>query len=182
MAKADAMDTDAPRDIRDLLGFRLSLLTTVSDRKAQAQISAKFGMNLGEWRTLGAIKAWGPATLADLARTLYQDKGQLSRTIKSLSQRGLVSSAYGAQGRRSPLFRLTAEGRRQHDRMLRYAGDRNAHLLEALAPRERAQIFQILDKLRNAAEEAYREVSAGNAKGRGVAPQRARRQRPEARP
>lgn len=182
MAKAGAMNTDDPRDIRDLLGFRLALLTTISDRKAQAQISARFGMNLGEWRALGAIKAWGPATLADLARSLYQDKGQLSRTIKALSQRGLVSSVYGPQGRRSPIFQLTAEGRRWHERMLRYAGERNAHLLDALAARERTQIFVILDKLRRTADEAYRQVSTGGGGGKSVASIRTRPQRTEASP
>ena len=182
MAKAGAMNADAPRDIRDLLGFRLALLTTISDRKAQAQISAKFGMNLGEWRALGAIKAWGPATLADLARSLYQDKGQLSRTIKSLSQRGLVSSAFGPQGRRSPIFQLTAEGRRWHDRMLRYAAERNAHLLDALTARERTQIFVILDKLRRTADEAYRAVAANGARGKTTGASRTRQNRTEARP
>lgn len=182
MARPESIKTDTPRDIRDLLGFRLALLTTVSDRKAQTQISGRFQMNLGEWRALGAIKAWGPATLAELARALYQDKGQLSRTIKALSQRGLVASVYGAGGRRSPLFQLTAEGRRWHERMLRYAGERNAHLLESLAPRERAQIFRILDKLTRAAEAAYQQASAESVKGRLPASSRVRAQRSEVRP
>ncbi|MFO1115926.1 MAG: MarR family transcriptional regulator [Beijerinckiaceae bacterium] len=182
MAKSGAISTDAPRDIRDLLGFRLALLTTVSDRKAQAQISGRFQMNLGEWRALGAVRAWGPATLADLARALYQDKGQLSRTIKTLSQRGLVASVCGPGGRRSPLFQLTAEGRRWHERMLRYAGDRNAHLLESLAPRERVLIFKILDKLTRAAEQAYREVSGESARSKVATNGRARSHRSEARP
>lgn len=152
-----------PRDIRDLLGFRLSLLATISDRKAQSQISGRFGMNLGEWRALGAVRAWEPTTLAGLARALYQDKGQLSRTIKALSQRGLVASAPGANGKRSPLFRLTAEGRRCHDRMLTFAADRNAHLLDALNERERSQLYRILDKLTQTTASAYDAAMADQA-------------------
>lgn len=155
MNAGPAVQPTQPRDIRDLLGFRLSLLTTISDRKAQSQISGRFAMNLGEWRALGAIKAWAPASLADLSRALYQDKGQLSRTVKALGVRGLVVSAPGSNGKRGPLFRLTPEGRRRHDRMLAFAADRNAHLLEALSDRERAQLFRLLDKLTMSTRRAY---------------------------
>ncbi len=172
MNAGPATPSTQPRDIRDLLGFRLSLLTTISDRKAQSQISGRFGMNLGEWRALGAVKAWAPASLADLSRALYQDKGQLSRTIKALTERGLVAAAPGANGKRGPLFRLTAEGRRCHDRMLAFAADRNAHLLEALSDRERAQLFRLLDKLTASTARAYEATIK----------EQAARPRPETRP
>lgn len=139
-------------------------------------------MNLGEWRALGAIRAWGPATLADLSSALYQDKGQLSRTIKALSQRGLVALAEGSQGRRSPLFRLTAEGRRWHDRILNYTADRNAHLLEALDARERVQIFRILDKLTQTTAKAYQDTLSDQAKRKSSAMRRPRSARQEVRP
>ena len=182
MAKSGAASSAGKSDIRDLLGFRLALLATISDRKAQSQISGRFGMNLGEWRALGAIRAWGPATLASLSRALYQDKGQLSRTIKGLSERGLVASALGAQDRRSPIFRLTAEGRRWHDRMLAFAADRNAHLLDALDPRERTQIFRILDKLTRTAAQAYDEALAEQGAGKPTGEPGPRQPRQEARP
>ncbi|HPG02951.1 MAG TPA: MarR family winged helix-turn-helix transcriptional regulator [Rhodoblastus sp.] len=149
-----------PRDIRDLLGFRLSLLTTISDRKAQSQISGKFGMNLGEWRVLGAIHAFAPATLAGLARELYQDKGQLSRTIKALSERGLVASAPDARDKRNLFFRLTPGGKRWHDRMLAFAADRNAHLVDGLNAKERVELFRLLDKLVAATAVAYEQTLA----------------------
>lgn len=172
-----------PRDIRDLLGFRLSLLTTISDRKAQSQISGKFGMNLGEWRVLGAIQAYAPVTLAGLARELYQDKGQLSRTIKALSARGLVASAHDARDKRNLFFRLTPTGKRWHDRMLDFAADRNAHLVDGLNVKERVELFRLLEKLVAATTEAYEEtLRAQNerkpARGRAVA--NALQNRPEA--
>ena len=151
---------ERPRDIRDLLGFRLSLLTTISDRKAQSQISGKFGMSLGEWRVLGAIQAYAPVTLAGLARELYQDKGQLSRTIKALSGRGLVASAHDARDKRNLFFRLTPTGKRWHDRMLAFAADRNAHLVDGLKAKERAELFRLLAKLATATAAAYAETLA----------------------
>lgn len=173
-----------PRDIRDLLGFRLSLLTTISDRKAQSQISGKFGMNLGEWRVLGAIQAYAPVTLAGLARELYQDKGQLSRTIKALSARGLVASAHDARDKRNLFFRLTPAGKRWHDRMLAFAADRNAHLVEGLNAKERAELFRLLEKLVAATAQAYEETirAQGERKpARGRAPAGASLNRSEAR-
>ncbi|MDE2364184.1 MAG: MarR family transcriptional regulator [Hyphomicrobiales bacterium] len=177
--RSKQQQASAPRDIRDLLGFRLSLLATISDRKAQSLISRRFDLNLGEWRALGAIHALAPVTLAALARYLYLDKGQLSRTLKALTSRGYLTSAREPGDWRNLRFRLTAEGRRQHDRILAFTTARNGHLLDALTARERTEIFRLIDKLTKATADAY---DAEMTSAREAAPRRPARARPEARP
>lgn len=147
-----------PRDIRDMLMYRVARLATLGDRTGQLRISREFGLNVGDWRALGAIHALAPATLATLARELYLDKGQLSRTISGLIEQGLVSHRANASDRRQALFETTAEGRRLHDRVLAFVAVRNADLLGALSDREQAQFFRLLDKVTATSERSYEDL------------------------
>lgn len=149
------------RTICDLFGFQLSLTAAINDRKAQALLSNSFDLSLGEWRVLGMIKAYGAVAPAELARALYQDKGQLSRTIKSLVNRGLVMSKRSDQNGMRLALSLTAEGRRRHDRIFSFAWERNQQLIATLSSGEASELFRLLAKVRRAAEDVYeRALSA----------------------
>lgn len=145
-------------NVRDLLMYRIARLATIGDRTGQARISAQFGLNLGEWRALSVVCAFAPVTLARLADELYLDKGQLSRSISDLIDRGLVSHSSSPQDRRQTLFALTAEGRRLHDRILAFAIERNATYMQGLSGAERAQLLRLLDKVMATAASSYDEV------------------------
>ncbi len=153
----------APRDIRDMLMYRLTRLATIGERTGQLRISRKFGLNVGEWRALGAIHALAPVTLAGLARELYLDKGQLSRTVSSLIDARFVSHRANASDRRQALYETTAEGRRLHDRVLAFVAVRNERLMSALSHREQAGLFRLLDKLDRTFAESHDEIFSAQA-------------------
>ena len=111
-SRQNSLGPDQLQDIRDVLMFRIARLATIGDRTGQSRVLREFGLSLGEWRVLGVICARPPATLADIAGELYLDKGQLSRTISSLIDNGLVAHSPSAQDRRQTLFEPTAKGRR----------------------------------------------------------------------
>lgn len=150
--------TSGPRDIREMLMYRLTRLTTIGERMGQFRISRKFGLNVGDWRVLGAIHALAPVTLAGLAGELYLDKGQLSRTVSGLIEARLVSFRANAGDRRQALYETTAEGRRLHDRVLAFVAQRNEVLMSALTPREQAGLFRLLDKLDGTFFQSHEEV------------------------
>jgi DNA-binding MarR family transcriptional regulator len=145
-------------DVRDLLMFRIARLSTLGDRMGQLRISRQFGLNLGEWRALSVICALAPVTLAALAGELYLDKGQLSRSISGLIEGGLVAHSASRRDRRLTIFALTAEGRRLHDRVLRYVIGRNAQYMRSLASSERSELLRLLDKVTTIAAGLYAEL------------------------
>lgn len=147
-----------PQDVRDLLMFRVARLATIADRTGQLRISRQFGLNLGEWRVLGVIHALAPVTLATLARELYLDKGQLSRTVSILIDRGLVSHSANPQDRRQTFFELTADGRHLHDGVLAFTIDRNLKLMGTLNVREQAELVRLLDKVTATAARFFDEL------------------------
>ena len=142
-----ASPSTQPRDIRDMLMYRIARLATLGDRTGQSRISRQFGLNVSEWRIFGTICALQPVTLAELARELYLDKGQLSRTASLLIENGLVSPRPSVRDRRQTLYEPTAKGLRLHDRVLAFVTVRNEDLMSGLNEREQAQLFRLLDKL-----------------------------------
>ena len=134
-------------DVRDLASYRLAVLVGLNDRAAHALVKGEFGLTLGEWRVLGNIHARASLTLIELARAMSIDRGQISRTVAGLVERGLVQAREPAHDRRTLMLSMTASGRRLHARMLKFAVGRNEHMLNALSASERRALDGILDKL-----------------------------------
>lgn len=143
--------------------YRLTRLTTIGERAGQLRISRKFGLNVSEWRVLGAIHALAPLTLAGLAQELYLDKGQLSRTVSYLVDAGLVSQRANSSDRRQAFYATTEEGRHLHDRLLAFVDVRNERLMSTLSPREKAALFRLLDKLDLTFAESHEELISEQA-------------------
>ena len=139
--------TGRPPDIRDMLMYWIARLATIGDRTGQIVISRKFGLSVGDWRVLGAVHALAPATLAELARELYLDKGQLSRTLSGLVEAGLVSHRESPNDRRQNFFAATAKGRKLHDEVLAHITRRNIELFADLDVTEQEEFHRLLDKV-----------------------------------
>lgn len=135
------------RDIRDLLTFRLALLSQASDKIGQTWLAGEFGLRIVEWRVLGIVAAEGPARFRDVARTLVMDKGQLSRLVRTLVRRGLIASEPDRSDQRAVRLRLTDSGSRLHGQVLARALERNERVVSALTPEDARILFVLLDKL-----------------------------------
>ncbi|HMN71402.1 MAG TPA: MarR family transcriptional regulator [Rhodoblastus sp.] len=141
-----------------MLMYRIVRLAKIGDRTGQLVISRRFGLNVGDWRVLGAIHALAPVTLAGLARELYIDKGQLSRTVSGLIETGLVSHRASTSDRRQNFFGTTARGRKLHGEVLAYITRRNVELLADLDAAEQAEFFRLLDKIGATFARSYDEL------------------------
>lgn len=159
-SRQNSLGPDQLQDIRDVLMFRIARLATIGDRTGQSRVLREFGLSLGEWRVLGVICARPPATLADIAGELYLDKGQLSRTISSLIDNGLVAHSPSAQDRRQTLFEPTAKGRRLHDKVLIFAFTRHSEWMGALSASEQTEFVRLLDKVTATAAQSYDDLFA----------------------
>ena len=151
-------------DIRDILSYRLARLTNLNDRSGHAHISETFGVTLGEWRVLGNVAARAPLTLSALARAMHIDKGQLSRMIAGLVERRWILEKPSASDRRTAALSLSAEGRRQHDRIIAFARERNEVLTGVLSPAERHELDRIIAKLTIFIETENATLSRGSAR------------------
>lgn len=132
--------------ITDLLSYRVHRLASILSRSAAVRYRRDFDVSLGEWRALALLGAYAPLSLNQLAREADLDKGQMSRVVSGLVERGLVSR--GSLFRRDSrgLF-LTPSGRRTHEGLMRAAAERNEAFLACLTPEETEALESAMAKL-----------------------------------
>ena len=134
-------------DIRDLLTFRLAMLAAAGDRVGQRWLLAEFGLRIMEWRVLGLVASLQPVRFLVVAQNLLVDKGQLSRLVRSLGERGLIETEPDPNDQRTIRLRTTGKGGKLASRVLARAFERNELVVSALEPSEIATLFALLDKL-----------------------------------
>lgn len=131
--------------IDHLLSYRMSRVANTMSRSAALRYRRDFDVTLAEWRTLALLGAKAPLTVNKLAKLSALDKGQMSRVISKLSERGLILREYGA-GRTTQLT-LTSKGRSVYDGLIRAANERDQAFNLCLTEEERTVLDAALDKL-----------------------------------
>lgn len=115
--------------------------------------SRRFGVRTREWRVMACLVRMGPLTAADMVRIIYQDKGSVSRAIAALEQRGLVKRLDNPRHAGSSLIWLTREGKKLVDNIWPEFTGQAEQMAAALSATEQRKLCQLLDKLRDHAEE-----------------------------
>ena len=95
---------------------------------------------LAESRLLWELAHRERTTASELARDLGLDRGYMSRLLRGLRERGLVTSTRAAHDARHSLLALTAEGRKAYAPLDRRTQAQVASMLEALAEAERSRL------------------------------------------
>ncbi|WBU62126.1 MarR family winged helix-turn-helix transcriptional regulator [Paracoccus albus] len=148
ISKTPARQAEPQQDIRDLLSFRLTRLSQVSDSVGQRWLSRDYGLRLLEWRVIGLAAAMSPkARFADVSRILNADKGQLSRTVSALVTKGLISQSPDPSDQRGRVLSLTGAGQDIYRRVMPEAVRRNAEMVRNLTSNEIAHLFELLEKM-----------------------------------
>lgn len=133
-------------DIRDLLAFRIARIAAANDRAGQIWARKKFGVKITEWRVLGLVHAIEPARFSSVADELQMDKGQLSRVIKSLTAKGLLTTDAVSSDQRTFFLKTTDEGRDLHDRLFEFAKQRNEMIISEMSHAEVDGFSRLLHK------------------------------------
>lgn len=138
---------DAPETIRDLLSYRIHRLANALSRGAALRYRREFGVSLMEWRILALLGAFAPMTLKRLSRESGLDKSQASRAVAGLVARGLVLRLPGEGDAREVALRLSPEGERVQQGLMRAARERDAAFRAVLSEAERAVLDGALARL-----------------------------------
>jgi len=105
------------------------------------------GLTLPQWRLLSTVAHHRSIPLKQLAEVSASDKALVSRTVKELAAKGLVSTASMKSGDRSLVCNITAKGSKVVDKVIPLARERHARLLLALDVEDRVRLYGILQKL-----------------------------------
>ena len=163
-AAAKVGAASGPRSIRDLASWRLARLAGLNDRSGHAHLVETYAVTLGEWRVLAIVGADAPLTFAELTQRTLLDKGQLSRTVKGLVERGWVVSVRSPTNKRTVELRLSNEGQRQYRAILEFAVERNSIMLAGFTAAELATLFALLDRLTEFVEAEFTGLASASAR------------------
>jgi DNA-binding MarR family transcriptional regulator len=142
----------AERPLQLFITYRLSTLSTKLNRQSNAVLKKAGDLRVPEWRILAILNLHGEMSGTQIADLSNVDPGLVSRSLRALESRGLISTRRGDDDRRTSFTSLTAAGRALHGKVLPAMQRRQHFLLNALTGDERAAFLRITDKLQIAAE------------------------------
>jgi DNA-binding MarR family transcriptional regulator len=154
MAKTAKLKLEAPaeRPLQLFITYRLSMLSGKLNRQANAVLKKAGNLRVPEWRILSLLNMHGEMNGARIADLVSVDPGLVSRSLRALEARGLITTRRCDDDRRNTFTTLTAAGRALHAKVLPAMQRRQHHLLSVLTTDERAALLRIVDKLQLAAE------------------------------
>ena len=95
----------------DHLPYRLLLLARMIDYETQRSLSQNFDLSLAEWRLLAIATSIGPCTASEVGRAGGIDRAEISRALRSLEPRGLLTREPDPEHGKRLIITPTAEGR-----------------------------------------------------------------------
>ncbi len=108
-------------------------------------------LNIVEWRILVAISTMTEATQRDLVAFAKAEQAQVSRSLKSMENRGLITSRRNSDDRRARLYKFTAAGGELFDVLLPQISSHNQVIDAALNEEEISQFLDYCERLAIAA-------------------------------
>lgn len=78
------------RSLSSFVTFRLAKLQASLNAQATGLLKAKAGLSLVEWLLIQTLRMHESASLTELASIVQMDKGQMSRKIKAMVEKGLL--------------------------------------------------------------------------------------------
>lgn len=113
---------------------------------------AEIDLTMPQFATLASLCQEDGLSVTELAQLIGVDSTTLTRNLRLLEKRGLVSQHTASDDRRRRLLRLTAEGRRLFVRALPLWQQAQAALTKKLGPSQTTalhqQLSQTIEKLR----------------------------------
>jgi DNA-binding MarR family transcriptional regulator len=118
----------------------------LSGGASQAYLAA-FDVGIETWRLLVLLAIEGPWSAQRICKVIGMDKASVSRVLKSMQKRGLITIGLDAQDGRLRMATITEAGLQLHNQILGLALARETAFLAVLTLHEQAQLTDFLKRL-----------------------------------
>ncbi len=163
-AAAPALDAGTsrlrtPRDITDLLNFRLAALVGASGAAVIRLCEGQYGVSRREWALLGLLAVRGAQAPSEIADQCHLDRTRVSRAITRLTAKGLIRRQTLDGDRRRASVALTPAGQALYRQLFDEVAAINRQLVETLSDGELAALDTLLTALTEQAVRVKRQVA-----------------------
>jgi DNA-binding MarR family transcriptional regulator len=142
-----------------LFTFRVTKLLDLVRRSSTIANRRLFDISGVEWRIVLHVGEHAPLSLNELADLIRLDRGQLSRAVKGLVERGLLDRRRRPGGP-AVVITLSDEGKALHDAMITLTRERNEFLLRDISEEDIACTARVLAAVTHKAEMLLEEERA----------------------
>ncbi len=158
MARKPVVESPTSEDVREnraprLVSSRVIHLATLLRRTASLAYKREFDLASSEWRILVLTGEFAPLSHGELTELASLDKGQLSRGVTALVDRGLLMRT---RQRRQAQIELSAEGRALFERIMALAEERNRQLVRGIPEADVDAFFRTVEQMMRTAKELFR--------------------------
>ena len=130
--------------MRELTSMRMIAFFSLLRRSTVLAQRRQFGLSEIEWRIMTQVGEFAPLSLNGLAERLLQDRGQLSRAVKSMVDRGLLTRERKPGGPEIEI-ELAPAGAALHARMVALVIARDRTLTQGIAAEDIATLRRLMD-------------------------------------
>lgn len=145
-----------------MVSMRMVVLFNLLRRSTILSQRRVFSLSEIEWRIMTKMGGDKPLSLNDLADALVQDRGQLSRAVKAMVERKLLTRTRKPGGPEIEIA-LAPEGRKVWARMVERAMERDKVLTEGLDPDDLAAMRRVVEIMIQRADKLMEDVLAQEA-------------------
>ena len=133
--------------LHSLISLKLNVVQAKISRQVGQAVQKLANLRLPEWRILALLARGGPLSQAEVRARIGMDKGQISRTVKSMLRSGLLLADTSNGQSRNVLLDLSSTGREKYDRVHSMMESRNEQLLSGLTPEEQSNLYVGLSRI-----------------------------------
>lgn len=140
-------ESKAEMDILDLSDYAPYLIRSIANRLAQSGsnlLMQQFGIGLTEWSCIALLAQEEDVSATRICEVSGFDKGAISRSIKSLEEKGYARANPAPDNNRKRMINLTHAGWRLYAELREMANVREQSLLSGLADSDRRELMRLL--------------------------------------
>lgn len=139
--------------LNELVTFQVTHLANKLNAQSTYILQKHSDLKLVEWRVLRQMATIGQvSSIMNLAADMMIDKGQLSRTLKGMARKGLVTVEAAEEDHRTHLVRTTRAGEAMFADVQRVSRNRQAFLTADVSEEDLSVFMRVLETISNAAD------------------------------
>ena len=146
----------APRGIYGLVSMRMIRLFVMLRKSGIMAQRRQFDLSETEWRIMTQLGEAAPLSLNGLADAMLQDRGQLSRAVKAMVERDLLTRERKPGGPEIEID-LSERGRTIYGQMVEWVHERDRALTQGIPQEDIGTVWRVLGKMMERAQDMVDE-------------------------
>lgn len=131
-------------ELHSLINVKLNVVNVKLSRQIGQAVQSRANLRLPEWRIISLLSSAGSMSQADIRSNIGMDKGQISRTVKTMLQNELLHFEGQDSQARNVRLCLTEKGQNVHMQVDTMMEKHKAQVLSLLSPDEKHALYNCL--------------------------------------